>query len=91
MPKSTLPSSRGEEKQEGTMRAVPVPAPPCPATGPGNFLQGWGSPVARTAKEGALPARTLPRAGRGTSKLALLLYPTLPRLHTVPRSQAWGC
>lgn len=43
MPKSTLPSSRGEEKQEGTMRAVPVPAPPCPTAGPGHFLQGSGS------------------------------------------------
>lgn len=49
MPKSTLSSSRGEEKQEGTMRPVPVPAPPCPTVGPGHFLQGLGSLVARAA------------------------------------------
>lgn len=46
MPKSTLPPSCGGEKQEGTMRAVPVPAPPCPTAGPGHFLQGSGSLVA---------------------------------------------
>lgn len=93
MPKSTLPSSHGEEKQEGTMRAVPVPAPPCPTTEPGHFLQGSGSPVACAAAEraggfllqpGAMPGRTLPRVGRDTSKLALLLYPTLPRADAVP-------
>lgn len=41
MPKSTFFSSCGEEKQEGTMRPVPVPAPPCPTVGPGHFLQAW--------------------------------------------------
>lgn len=46
MPKSTLPPSCGGEKQERTMRAVPVPAPPCPSAGPGHFLWGWGSLVA---------------------------------------------
>lgn len=95
MPKSTSPSSCGEEKQEGTMRAVPAPAPPCPTAGPGHFLQGSGFLVACAAAEraggfllqaGALPGRTLPGVGRGTSKLALLLYPTLPRADAVPRS-----
>ena len=95
MPKSTLPSSCGEEKQEGTMRAVPVPAPPCPTAGPGHFLQGSGFSVAHAAAEraggfllraGALPGRTLPGVGRGTSKLALLQYPTLPSVDAVPGS-----
>lgn len=78
------------------MRAGPVPAPPCPTAGPGHFLRGSGSSVACAAarrgggfllQAGALPGRTLPTVGRGTSKLALLLYPTLLRADDVPRSQ----
>lgn len=35
---------------------------------------------------GALPGHTLRRIGSSTSKLALLLYPTLPRTDAVPGS-----
>lgn len=78
------------------MRAGPAPAPPCPTAGPGHFLQGLGSSVACAAawraggfllQAGALPGRTLPAVGRGASKLALLLHPTLLRVGGVPRSQ----
>lgn len=94
MPKSTLPPSHGGEKQEGTVRAVPAPAPPCSTAGPGHFLQGSGSLVACAATEragfmlqaGALPGCALSGVSRGTSKLALLPYPTLPRVDAVPRS-----